>query len=122
MELQNQISKRKQKNNRSQVLPFVTFLGVLSDLFRGENVTSIWAIKRSLRLKKSLPRVEDMKLLPLQTLDSKLQTLDSKLQTLDSKLQTLDSKTKEQNHQNPWLIHDLIPYDPWDESGIFTDP
>ena len=26
----------------------VTFLGVLSDLFRGENVTSIWVIKRSL--------------------------------------------------------------------------
>ena len=31
-----------------QVLPFVTFLGVLSDLFRGENVTSIWDIKGSL--------------------------------------------------------------------------
>ena len=26
----------------------VTLLGVLSDLFRGENVTSIWVIKRSL--------------------------------------------------------------------------
>ena len=36
----------------------MTFLGVLSDLFRGENVTSIWAIKRSLCLYNSNPPVQ----------------------------------------------------------------
>ena len=39
-----------QKDN--QVLPVVTLLGILSDLFRGDNVTSIWVIKRS-RMKEA---------------------------------------------------------------------